>query len=383
MRRPDGTHLYRATALLTGVTLFASACSSSTHKAATAADGGEEAEAVVLSPDAVGRRQHEVFIVKNATVSALATVGRDIAWTQLEGPEEKRTPGLLERDGSTGHVRELASDVVPPTGVAASPSRVVYARTAANGVELVTLRRSGGTPAVIGRDVATPIAVRDGRVAWAEQSADEQRVVVWTLATGSAWTAARFARCAATTRCYRIDNVALADGGVVFNRNAIGTQPSLVVRRRFGAAAPQTHQVPHDPQPDLAQSSSGAFFYVLGRGWQRWDFGTSTPVATPLRSVRPWLLGYDNGAMLLQTGETCSPRLIVRRPGKRDIVARPPVEVPRQARSGPPGTPCRLMSAYDWNDRHLLVAWTLTTEETIDTHAEAAPVAVVTAIPTR
>jgi hypothetical protein len=41
------------------------------------------------------------------------------------------------------------------------------------------------------------------------------------------------------------------------------------------------------------------------------------------------------------------------------------------------------MTAYDWDARRLLVAWTLTTEETINTHAETAPVAVVTSIPTR
>jgi hypothetical protein len=385
MRRPAAPHsrpflLAGAAALLCGA-LFGTGCSSSAHRRAEPAPE-DETHAVVLAPDRAGRLQHEVFVVKNASVSSLSTVGTRIVWGQLEGPEERRTPALLERDSTTGRVRELAADPVPAMGVAASRSTVTYVRSTSSGTnEVVTIAGPRDTTTVIGRDVATPIAVRGVRVAWAEQTSTQQRVVVRNLTTGTSWIAAALPRCSGEDRCYRIDTVALADDGVVFNRSAIGAQPSQIVRRRFGATNSELYTVPHDPQPDVAQASSGAFFYVLGRGWKRWDFAAREPAATPLRTVRPWLLGYDRGAMLLQTGRACSPRLLVRRPGRRDIVAKPPAEVPPRARSGPAGTPCRLMTAYDWDGRHLLVAWTLTTEETIATHAETAPVAVVTSTP--
>ena len=386
MRRLDPSRRpYAAAALapvLLGTALLVSGCSSSSaHRASAATDDRESTRGAVLKPDAEGRSQHELLVVKGATISALAAIGPRLVWTQLVGPEERRTPGLVDWNRATGHPRALAGDAVPALGVAATPSTVVYVRDASGQDEVVTMPAGGGARTVIGQNLATPIAVRGDRVAWAEQTSTQQRVVVRDLATASSWVAASFPRCVTASRCYRIDTVALSDDGVVFNRSAIGPQPSLVVRRRFTRGAAETYAVPHDPQPDIAPASSGAFFYELGRGWKRWDFSSAQPTATPLRSVKPWLLEFDHGAMLLETGPTCSPQLIVRRPGARDIVTKPPADVPRAARTGPTGTPCRLMTTYDWNARRLLVAWTLTTEETIATHAERAPVAVVTATP--
>ena len=49
------------------------------------------------------------------------------------------------------------------------------------------------------------------------------------------------------------------------------------MRRAFGARRLQSVLIPGDPQPDLVSSSSGALYYVLERGWYRWDFGAALP----------------------------------------------------------------------------------------------------------
>jgi len=91
---------------------------------------------------------------------------------------------------------------------------------------LFAVRHDGFGRRTLTANLAAPFAARGERVAWAELDQDTYRVVVRNMATGKQWIAAKVPRCVAT-RCFRIDGVTLADGGVVFSRGAIGFRFSL------------------------------------------------------------------------------------------------------------------------------------------------------------
>ena len=192
---------------------------------------------------------------------------------------------LMERVLATGKTKLLASNALAQFGLASTATRVVFADRGRSGPELVAVRHDGGGRLVLTRSLAAPIAARGDLVAWAEQSASSQRVVVRHMRTGREWVAAQMSRCR-RGRCYRIDSVTLADKGVVFERGAIGPHPSLIVRRGFGEDRVTTTSVAHDPQPELAASSAGALFYRLQHGWFRWDFGQRRPHLVKLPASR-------------------------------------------------------------------------------------------------
>ena len=175
------------------------------------------------------------------------------------------------------------------------------------------------------------------------------------MATGKRWVAARIPRCV-SRRCYRIDGVTLADGGVVFTRGAIGEQPSFIVRRGFTDRAPTSVAVPHDPQLELAPSSAGALYYVFGRGWQRWDFGTRKPRATRFGVAdQNTILQYEDGHWLTRRTRGCRETLQVIRPGGRGAVLAASKGVLKLAHLKPSG--CADIVAFHAIGKRAITAW--------------------------
>jgi len=168
--------------------------------------------------------------------------------------------------------------------------------------------------------------------------------------------------------------VTLADAGVVFDRGAIGRQPSLILRRRFLDSRPTIVRLPNDPQPDLAPSSAGAFYYWFQHGWIRWDFGKRHPVAT-MRGARSWPVSYERGRLLLLVGSRCRPRLVVQAPGGRKITIPAPMSTPASPKEF--GRLCRLMTDFAWSGRQLLVAWSVLPDVSLRSHTAVGLVSVV------
>jgi hypothetical protein len=315
-----------------------------------------------------------VLLVKDRAIESLAAGGRYLAWELSRSRAHPRS-ALMERDESTGAVRRLAADTLPQFGLASTATRVVYAAQSQSKVELVAVRHDGSGRTVLTRALAAPIAVRGHRVAWAEQQGLEQRVVVADMGSGRRWIAARMPSCR-RGRCYRIDAVTLADGGVVFDRGAIGAHPSLIVRRRFRDSAPSSARVPNDPQPDLAPSSAGAFYYWLAHGWVRWDFGKRRPHLTDVRGLRRWVLDYERGRVLLLSGSACRSRLNVQRPRARIAVLTAPASTPASPKQF--GPLCSVLRDFTWDGRRLRVAWSVIPKLSQRAHSDVGLVGVVT-----
>jgi hypothetical protein len=242
------------------------------------------------------------------------------------------------------------------------------------------VRDDGRARTTLARSLLAPFAARGDRVAWAEQAGPLQRVVVRNLRTGRNWTAARLRRCE-RSRCYRIDAVTLADAGVIVARDAIGPQPSLILRRGFKDAHATSIPVRGDPQPDLAPSSAGALFYSLRGGWRRWDFGKRHE--RPLGFNRPgwWILASERGRLLLlSSGSRCRPRIALELAGGRRSALPAPTSTP--ASSNEFGKLCRVLSDTTWRGSRLLIAWTVVPELTLRTHGDVDVVGVVTAMTT-
>jgi hypothetical protein len=180
-------------------------------------------------------------------------------------------------------------------------------------------------------------------------------------------------------RCYRIDSVTLADNGVVFERGAIGPQPSLIIRRRFGNSSVSTASVAHDPQPELAASSAGALFYRLRHGWFRWDFGQRRPHLVRLPAPDSWVLGYEHGGLLLLGGSRCKPTLTLESRNK-SLVIQAPASTPASPRVF--GPLCRLMTDFQWQGERLVVAWSIIPEISLRGGVEVGLVGVVVRIGT-
>lgn len=236
-----------------------------------------------------------------------------LVW-ETAGPEEDAIVStVVQKNLRTNRLRTLARGTNPDYGVASTARWVVY--VSGSGSTLFAVRHDGSQRHVLTKLLVAPIAGRGERVAWVEQDSRRQRVYVLDMATGKRWLAADVPRCVAT-RCYRVDNVTLADGGVVFARGAIGPQPSFIVRRGFNDAAPLSQPLPNDPQPDLAPSSAGALYYYFGHGWYRWDFDEPRPLLTRFRGKQQAaILGFERGDWYIRTVRTCGSGLTVLRAG--------------------------------------------------------------------
>jgi hypothetical protein len=230
---------------------------------------------------------------------------------------ENAVPRLVQRELPRGRTTTLARDVDPTQGLASTTDWVAYATS--NGA-LVAIRHDGSRPRVLTPSLIAPVSSRGQLVAWAESRGARQRVIVRNMGSGSEWVAADMPRCG-RAGCYRIDVVTLADRGVVFDRGAIGPQPSFVVRRAFSAARPTAIAIPDDPQPDLEPSSAGALYYAFGRGWYRWDFGHSRPARTAFddRLRRPAVLRYEHGHWLVLARNGCETGLRASLPGAQTV----------------------------------------------------------------
>jgi len=335
----------------------------------------------VSQPRTVVQPPRQLLLVRDRLIQTISTAGPYLTWEQgafgLRAP--KKSP-LMHRDQRTGKVKQLAADTLPQFGLASTSTQVVYATRGGSGVNLLSVRRDGTHRILLTRSLAAPLASRGSLVAWAEQSGPWQRVLVRNLKSGRDWIAARLRRCD-RAGCYRIDSVTLADDGVVFDRGAIGGQPSLVVRRRFRDSRPTTVRLPNDPQPDLAPSSAGAFYYWFQHGWMRWDFrGKRHPVT--IKGAGSWVVSYERGRLLLLVGSRCRPRLVVQAPDGRRIALPAPVSTPASPKDF--GRLCRLMTDFSWRGRQLLVAWSILPDVSLRSHTDVGLVSVVmrTTIPT-
>lgn len=319
------------------------------------------------------RKRKRLLSLTGRGPAAIALAPHYLAW-EYEQSKAHPLSALMEGDRRTGKIRELASAVLPQFGLASTRTYVVYAGRNVSGSDLRAVRHDGSHRVVLSRSLAAPLASRGDMIAWAEQLGAYQRVVVRNMATGHEWVAARMPRCRRDT-CYRIDGVTLADDGVVFDRGAIGTQPSLIVRRRFGKTQPSRVSVKNDPQPDLAPSSAGAFYYWLQHGWMRWDFRARRSQRTGLDAQRWWVVGYEHGRLLLRTGSQCRPRLIVRQPGKRPQAVPAPASAPGSPKDF--GPLCRLMTGFAWQGRRLVVAWAVLPRISLNSHTDVGLAGVV------
>jgi hypothetical protein len=276
-------------------------------------------------------------------------------------------------------VTRLAKRTLPEFGLASTATHVVYAEQGKAGPQLVAVRHDGSNRVILTRSLAAPIASRGNRVSWAEQSGSTQRVIVRHMTSGRVWIAARKDRCN-RSGCYRIDAVTLADAGVVFDRGAVGPQASFIVRRRFRDREPTLVKLANDPQPDLARSSAGAYYYWLRHGWMRWNFGEARQQATGRQGVHSWVLDNEQGRLLLQTGPRCKPRLVIQLPSGRTLVA----AAPSSTRASPKnfGPLCRELNAFVWQPPRLLVAWSLIPELSIQSHTDVGVVSLVSQLTT-
>lgn len=317
-----------------------------------------------------------LLLVRDRLIQTISTAGPYLTWEQggfgLRAP--KQSP-LMHRDQRTGKLKQLVADTLPQFGLASTSAQVVYASRGSFGVNLLSVRRDGTHRILLTRSLAAPLASRGSLVAWAEQAGSWQRVLVRNLRTGREWIAARLRRCD-REGCYRIDSVTLADDGVVFDRGAIGQQPSLVMRRRFHDSRPTIVRLPNDPQPDLAPSSAGAFYYWFQHGWMRWDFRGKRHPVTTIRGARSWPVSYERGRLLLLVGSRCRPRLVVQVPGGRRIAIPAPISTPASTKDF--GRLCRLMTDFSWTGRQLLVAWSVLPDASLRSHTDVGLVSVVT-----
>lgn len=152
------------------------------------------------------------------------------------------------------------------------------------------------------------------------------------------------------------------------------SHPFLIVRRRFGQGKLTIAAVEGDPQPDLPPSSAGALYFRLRHGWMRWDFGTRRPRPTKLDAGQ-WIVGYENGRLLLRTGSQCLPRLIVRIQGRSSETVPVPVSTTASTRGF--GPLCRLMTDFAWTGRRLVVAWAVIPRISLNVHTNVGLVGVV------
>jgi hypothetical protein len=258
-----------------------------------------------------------LLVTRGSAVGPVAVDARHVV--AVVGPVEAANAlsRLVQRELPRGRTTTLAGDVDPTQGLASTADWVVYATWSG---ALTAIRHDGSGRRILTGSLIAPVASRGELVAWAESRGPRQRVIVRNMGSGAQWVAADMPRCR-STGCYRIDAVTLADRGVVFDRGAIGPQPSFVVRRAFSAARPSAIEIPGDPQPNLAPSSAGALYYAFGRGWYRWDFGSSRPARTafgdPVR--QPGVLRYEHGHWLVLARNGCQMGLRASLPGAQTV----------------------------------------------------------------
>jgi hypothetical protein len=307
-----------------------------------------------------------LVVTKGRAVKQVAVDGKHFVWET--GPLEGQNSGtaLLQREVGTPRKRVLVRSVKTSYGLALASGWVVYADGGVH-TRLSAIRPDGSSKIVLSRWLAAPFAARGRLLAWIEQDGRRQKVVVRDMATGRVRLVSRLPRCE-HGHCYQLEQVMLADRGVVFTRDSTNPDLSWVVRIRFSTRVSTSVRIRHDPQPNLVPSSAGAVYYVAGRGWYRWDFG-GQPRGTPFRANPPApLLGYEHGRWFLSTRRGCDFGVVVLDAGgHRRVVASPQRLrrlVPSRSRL------CILLQAFDWTGRHPLTAWALVPRESSEEHSD-------------
>ena len=283
-------------------------------------------EAVVLA-----QAGHSLELA-GVAANAVSIGNRAVMWETVVG-DQGGTMAVVERDLRARRTRTFARDAAPQYGLAATADWIVYA-IATSPPRLVALRRRNGRRSVLADSLAAPFAWRGNRVAWAEQAAGRQRVIVYDLSHRSEWVVADLPSCVHGL-CYRIDAVTLARRGVVFDRGAIGAQPSFVMRRAFSAPHLEMTRISHDPQPDLIPSSAGAAYYTLAGGWYHWDFGEKQPRRIQVTGPSSLsLVRYEDRRWLLLDHRACADTLIESLPSGRMVTVVSPAHLRRVVDAG-------------------------------------------------
>jgi copper transport protein len=323
-----------------------------------------EGEASVLD------QRKDGLLLDGTPARAVVVDGRYVVWETF-GSDGGAVAALVQRDLRIRRSTTVARDIAPQYGLAVTSRLLVYA-TATLPPRLVAVDRSGGPQLLLARRLLAPFAWLGDRIAWAEQVGDRQRIVVRNLVTGNDWLAADIPTCE-RGRCYRIDAVTLADSGVVFDRGAIGTQPSFVVRRAFSVARPESVRLMNDPQPDLVPSSAGALYYALGEGWRRWDFGHSNVTRTHFKingSAQP--IRYEHGRWFVQEQHACDDTIVAQDAGARHFVVGSPATA--RALAGVTGGYCAKFINLTWRDGRPVTSWAIAPA---DAHSHAEPIGVI------
>jgi hypothetical protein len=308
-----------------------------------------------------------LVVTHRAAAGPVAVDARNLVWES--GPLEAETllPSIHDRDLATGVTRTFAGTVDPLFGLASTARSVFFARSSRNATTVVRTSHRGTDARVLSEDLVTPIASRGSVVAWGEQSGPSERVVAYTGTRR--WIVAKMPRCT-TNGCYRLGDVTVAKDGIVFTRDAVGGQGSFVMRRAFDESKVQSIAVPHDPQPDLAISSSGALYYALFRGWYRWDFGASDPQPVAFANHLAKQLILHEGARwywLVRHGE-CSVRIVSSKGGSGAALNVPP----RLASFEPgAGRTCTELSVLAWAGNHAIASWAIASEAAEEDHSDA------------
>jgi hypothetical protein len=304
-------------------------------------------------------------VTKGRAVKQVAADRRRLVWETgpLEGENSRTT--LFERSlGGRGHV--LVRNVKSSYGLALASGWVVYADGGAR-TRLSAIRPDGSGRMVLSRWLAAPFAARGRLVAWIEQHGRQQKVVVRDMSTGRVRLVSTPPRCE-HGHCYQLEQVTLADRGVVFTRDSTNPDLSWVVRIRFSTRVLTSVQIRRDPQPNLVPSSAGALYYVFGRGWYRWDFG-GRPRGTPFRANPPApLLNYERGRWLLSTRRGCDFGVVALTAGGRRTVVASPRRLKRFVPSGSPR--CVLLQAAAWVGAQPLTAWALVPPKSSEEHSD-------------
>jgi hypothetical protein len=306
-----------------------------------------------------------LVVTPHAAAGPVAADSHNLVWESGPIESDAFQPTLHDRNLSTGATRTLSGNVDPLFGLASTARFVFYARSSGNSTSVVQISHRGTDPRTVSDALVTAIASRGNVVAWGEQSGASERVVAYTGARR--WIVAQMPRCT-TKGCYRLDDVTVAEHGIVFTRDAVGSQASFVVRRAFGARKVQSLTVLHDPQPNLVPSSSGALYYILSRGWYRWDFGSARPLPVSFAN-RPLkqLIRHEGSRWYWLVRHGCSVRLESTRGGKATALAPPR----RIVRLGPDyGPTCTDLGALAWAGTHAIAAWAIAAEAAEQTHED-------------
>jgi hypothetical protein len=307
-----------------------------------------------------------LIVTHHAAAGPVAVDARNLVWES--GPLEAETllPSIHDRDLADGTTKTFAGTVDPLFGIASTSRFVFFARSSGNSTTVLQTSHRGTDVHVVSDDLVTPIASRGGVVAWGEQSGASERVVAYTGARR--WIVAQMPRCT-TKGCYRLDEVTVAKRGIVFTRDAVGSQASFVLRRAWGESKVESIAVQHDPQPNLVPSSSGALYYVLFRGWHRWDFGSARPHPVSFANhPSKQLILHEASHWYWLVRHDCSVR-IESSPGGNGAALNVPA---RLASLGPhAGRTCTELGALVLAGTHAIAAWAIASEAAEDDHSDA------------